>query len=169
MLINFISIFIFSLGPSPPPGSIEKLFDLVETGNDAGLTQLLETYDCLSIVNGDTDVFEKSPLYRASEYDHDNVVQVLLDHGADIETSNWHGYTALHVTSLGGYKFVVQLLLDHGADIEAVNNYGNTPLHISILSSKFDIGIIKTLLDYGADINARNKMSKTLLHIVIQY
>ena len=49
-----------------------------------------------------------------------DVVQLLLDRGADIEATTKSGWTALHFATRYGEKEVVQLLLDRGANIEGV-------------------------------------------------
>jgi ankyrin repeat protein len=50
---------------------------------------------------------------------HLNVVQLLLDHGADIHAQN---DAALRWSVSNGHLDVVHLLLDHGADIHALND-----------------------------------------------
>jgi ankyrin repeat protein len=59
------------------------------------------------------------------------VVQLLLDGGADIQAENNRGYTALHYASERGIVDVVQLLLDRGADMQAENKEGETPLDLA--------------------------------------
>ena len=54
---------------------------MVEAGEAAGLINLLENYDCSSIVDGETNVYGESLLYIASHCGHANVVEILLDHG----------------------------------------------------------------------------------------
>jgi ankyrin repeat protein len=49
-------------------------------------------------------------LKRASEYGHLDVVNVLIDHGADVHASDDY---ALHWASRYGHTDVVKLLLEH--------------------------------------------------------
>ena len=64
---------------------------------------------------------------RASARGAAAVVKLLLDRGADIETRDDDGFTALMWASGNGAAAVVELLLDRGADIEA----GDVPLPIA--------------------------------------
>ena len=60
--------------------------------------------------------------------------QVLLDLGADVNTVNVEGNTAMHGAAYGSFPTVVQLLADHGADIHIwnqKNTQGRTPLFIA--------------------------------------
>jgi ankyrin repeat protein len=67
--------------------------------------------------------------YRSQE-DGVRVAQLLLDHGADVNTRIKDHQTPLHVASYFGNVEIVRLLLDHGADLEAAEcDMGEKPLH----------------------------------------
>ncbi|KAI9442360.1 hypothetical protein H4582DRAFT_1927950 [Lactarius indigo] len=50
----------------------------------------------------------------ALERDHSEVVQQLLERGANIHAKNYHGNTALRVAETRGNQDMVQLLLQYG-------------------------------------------------------
>jgi ankyrin repeat protein len=59
----------------------------------------------------------------ASHNGYLEIVQLLLDYGADIKTANNNkGWTPLYNASKSGYLKIVQLLLDRSADIKAAIN-----------------------------------------------
>jgi ankyrin repeat protein len=57
-----------------------------------------------------------------------DVIEALLDGGADVNAQTKDGYTALHVAAGRTSKEVVELLLDRGADVNARTKNGRTPL-----------------------------------------
>ena len=74
-------------------------------------------------------------------HDYLDVMQLLLDHGADANRRNDTGSTPLHYSShwekegYGPTKGTAEgahLLLKHGADIDAKDNEGRTPLQLAL-------------------------------------
>ena len=59
------------------------------------------------------------------------VVELLLDSGANVNMKNYLGWTALMMASDYGYKEVVKLLIDNNADISKKNSAGKTALTLA--------------------------------------
>lgn len=57
------------------------------------------------------------------------MVEQLIEQGADINAKADNGWTALHYAAKRGYVEVVKYLIEQGADINAKNNAGETPLY----------------------------------------
>eukprot|EP00959_Pyramimonas_sp_CCMP1952_P446615 9351450-Pyramimonas_sp.AAC.3 len=55
------------------------------------------------------------------------MVELLLVVGADVNSRNREGMTALHLAAREGHAKLAQLLIDHGADPSATDNEGCTP------------------------------------------
>ena len=72
------------------------------------------------------------------------IVKSLIGYGADINTKNKYGSTALMLTS--SLK-VAKLLIDNGADTK------NSLTYLTSVNTKWEM--VKLLIDNGADINAR--------------
>jgi ankyrin repeat protein len=84
----------------------------------------------------------------------EQIVQRLLDHGADVNVQNeFLGDAPLEVAAALGHVEVVRRLLAAGANVTIRTEYGSTPLHMAALSERADVAAL--LLDYGADPNAR--------------
>jgi len=64
----------------------------------------------------------------ACQYGHREIVEFLLDRGADLRDRAGTGESALHWAVVGGDVPVIGLLLDHGAPLEELNAYGGTAL-----------------------------------------
>ncbi len=77
-----------------------------------------------------TDEFA-TPLWIACSDGNVAVVQLLLDKGADCESSDEEDWTPLHVACKKGHLEIVELLLAKGADVTATTDDGDTPLALA--------------------------------------
>ncbi|KAJ7610328.1 hypothetical protein B0H17DRAFT_15699 [Mycena rosella] len=102
-----------------------------------------------------------TPLQLSSRSGYIGVVQLLLEHGADIHAS-YNGRTALHLASEFGWTDVVRLLLKHGDNVNATTNEGVTALYYAAENGRHDV--VHLLLEHGADIEARDNSKETVLH-----
>ncbi len=103
-----------------------------------------------------------TPLYIVAARDHEEIVQLLFAHQADVAIKNDEGNTALHIAAALGHKEIVELLLQNGASIDAKNNAGDTALHLAI--KRGHTAVLRVLLQQGADMTALNKADNTPLH-----
>jgi hypothetical protein len=87
-------------------------------------------------------------LMFASEMGHLNVVQLLVDEGADINAKSNNGLTALMIASGIGHREIVQLLIAEGADVNAKKDNGETALMLA--SQKGHREIVQLLIAEGA-------------------
>jgi hypothetical protein len=119
------------------------------------------------LARGDTDVnalsagFFNTALEAASVEGHDEVVQQLLDHGADVNAQGGPYGNALQAASRFGYSETVQKLLDHGADVNARGGFFGTALEAASVEGYDEV--VQKLLDHGADVNAQGGLYGTAL------
>lgn len=105
-------------------------------------------------------------LIHAASHGHKPTVQLVLDHGADIEAkADWGNENALCAAALKGRLDVLELLLDRGANIEAKAGLGRTAL--SAAASRGHLSLVECLLKRGADIEATDHHGATPLMISI--
>jgi ankyrin repeat protein len=95
-----------------------------------------------------------------------DVVQWLLDRGADVDAPDALGFTPLHGATWHALVETARVLLEHGADINTRTEGGDVPLHVAVYRygpyNRLDN--IQLLLDSGADVNARGNAGSTPLH-----
>ncbi|PON28927.1 hypothetical protein TGAM01_v202035 [Trichoderma gamsii] len=99
------------------------------------------------------------------EYPDEEVVEYLLDKGADINMQNKRNETAVHVGFSRGDERIFKLLLERGADVNAgIHEHLGTPLQRACWITKdYTTRFVKMLLDRGADPNNRGGRFGTAL------
>jgi ankyrin repeat protein len=103
-----------------------------------------------------------TPLHLASGKGHIEIVEFLLNHGADTELENIHGQRPLCLAAKFGRYETIKTLLEHGAAVNHKDKHGGTPLHDAAMWSGEKV--INLLISYGADVNARDQYQSTPLH-----
>ena len=96
-----------------------------------------------------------------------SVLEALLNNGADINSLDDNGYTALMYASISSPKEIVNYLLDKGAKANIKNNSLDTALHYLITRDFCDLNLINKMISAGADINAQNNRGETILHNLV--
>jgi ankyrin repeat protein len=105
-------------------------------------------------------------LHKAAENGHAEVVEVLLDAGADVKAEDKWGRTALHEAAEKGDLAGVQNALAAGEDVNAVDNRGKTALHVVAGSCQFSGDIYELLMQF-VDPNIRDNDGKTAMDIMV--
>lgn len=84
-----------------------------------------------------------TPLQLAAKGDNDEMITLLIESGANIETKNDLQQTALHIAASHGSLNALKRLLHHGANSNAIDLDKETPLDLAECKDK--ISIIKYL------------------------
>ena len=105
--------------------------------------------------DGKPITFPPQAILIASYRGDDELVREILAAGADKDTRDSTGATALHIAMLQSNPIVIKLLLDYGFDPNAVAaRNGNTPLHNAVAAN--NEAAVRLLLQYGANKNIKN-------------
>ena len=70
-----------------------------------------------------------TPLHMAAQSGSVDCIELLLQHGANIEAATSDGRTPLHIAAANGQLLAVKCLLEKGARGTATDNKGRLPLH----------------------------------------
>lgn len=133
-----------------------------EIGHFETVKILLENYNT-TIETKDNK--ERTPLFLASKNGNLEIVDYLLEKGADIEARDKEDRTCLMNASKEGRLNIVEFLLEKGANIEEKDKRGNTPLIHA--SRESHLNIIKLLLEKGANPKTVNKAGYNILDIAV--
>lgn len=134
------------------------------TGQTYPASQLPQTsFSCMD-VDSETDSNHDTALTLACAGGHEDLVELLLSRGADIEHRDKKGFTPLILAATAGHEKVVEILLNHGADIEAQSERTkDTPLSLACSGGRYEV--VELLLSRNANREHRNVSDYTPLSL----
>lgn len=100
-------------------------------------------------------VARNGELRRAASQGETERVTQLLEQGADPNSRNRFGSTALHLAARHGHLPVVELLLSHCAATSLRDNHGNTPAVLATWGVHREV--LRTILERAVDLPALEK------------
>lgn len=107
-------------------------------------------------------------LVLAAYWGHFEIMQLLIERGADLESRNrYSGDTALITATRAGYHDIACLLLDKKADLDAINRHGDTALIAAV--ARGHVATAKALIDAGCDLNKKNRNGSTALMLAAEH
>ncbi len=152
------------LQKKPPPEAEETLLhQAVGKGKRSQVKQLLEKGgEGLEALNkkGETCLFRA--VYKGDK----DIVQLLLDYGADPTARPTGAESPLHIACSNDKKSIVKYLVDTGkTDLKEPNTKGESPLYVAVSRRQKDC--IEILLGAGSDPNARPHTKDSMLHLAV--
>ncbi|XP_033224897.1 ankyrin repeat domain-containing protein 17-like isoform X3 [Belonocnema kinseyi] len=120
-------------------------------------------FSCMD-VDSETDSNHDTALTLACAGGHEDLVELLLSRGADIEHRDKKGFTPLILAATAGHQKVVEILLNHGAEIEAQSERTkDTPLSLACSGGRYEV--VELLLTRAANKEHRNVSDYTPLSL----
>ncbi|XP_026684825.1 ankyrin repeat and KH domain-containing protein 1 [Diaphorina citri] len=115
-------------------------------------------------VDSETESNHDTALTLACAGGHEELVELLLSRGADIEHRDKKGFTPLILAATAGHDKVVDILLNHKADMEAQSERTkDTPLSLACSGGRYEV--VELLLTRGANKEHRNVSDYTPLSL----
>lgn len=141
-----------------------SVHDVVAAGDAARVQEML-AQDPDAIER--RDKLGKTPLFFAVTYGREEMVDLLIEQGADVNAQDDTGLTPLHVAAFMSRPACAEKLLNAGARIDTVDVFGDTPLHSAAIHGM--TGMIGFLVRRGADVTAANNKGETPLDLAVKY
>ena len=107
-----------------------------------------------------------SPLMMAVSLKRNNIVQVLIDRGADVDCKV-QGFTPLMFAAQEGFTDIANILIEANADINEKTNDGLSVLMAAVRDGHIEI--IKILLAKGVDVKATTNKGTTALMVAKEF
>lgn len=138
----------------------DKVTNAIESGKKEKVRRLLADKSCEvdALIDG-----RQPALHLAMQEEQTEIVRVLLDFGADINSIGYHGWTPLHIAASIGNLPLTELCLSHGANVHAQTDTAQTALHKACSSR--NVLVVTALLEAGADKEASNERRMRPIHI----
>jgi len=93
--------------------------------------------------------------------DNPELVNVLVEGGAQVNGTTHNGDTPLHYAAFMGYTKSAGMLIERGASMEAKGQNDSTPLHFAAREGRADV--VTLLLERGASVNCKDTDGDTPL------
>ncbi len=140
------------------------LFDACRRGDVADVTKMCELFP--ELIN-EADHRGFTPLIISAYSNQLEIVNILLQHGADVSLADAAGNTAMMGGVFKGYIDIVKTLVQYGANVNQQNGQQATALTFAATFGQIEIA--KFLLEKGAETSIADNRGKTPLdHAVIQ-
>jgi ankyrin repeat protein len=155
-----VKLLLTKLPRTNPPPKTRAFHTAVKNGH-------VETAQFLLARKADVNAkdgleMQRSALHLAAARGLDEMIRLLLDHGADLEAADLRDQTALCCAISAQQEKTVELLLGRGANCSFKNRMGESAVHFAAMTG--NIAIFRHLLNYGAALNARCSHGTALHH-----
>lgn len=92
-------------------------------------------------------------------------LRAIIKAGADVNTKDTCGCTALSYIAARGNTDMAEFLLDAGADVNTTDIFGRTPLHEAVLHGRTETAYL--LVERGANVNAQETGGSSVLEFSV--
>jgi ankyrin repeat protein len=155
---------LLARGADVSGGGLNPLYVAVQRGYVAVAEVLLANKADVNLRSG-TDISGARPIHSAVLSGKTDLIQLLINHGADVNVTDAQGRTALEFAATQNDTNAAKLLLASKAAIETRDKDGNTPLYEAV--DKGNAAMVSLLLDSGATVDDANNKNTTPLLLAV--
>ncbi|TSK20229.1 Inversin [Bagarius yarrelli] len=135
-------------------GSNDVINVMLELKRDLDIN-MADKYGGTGAIVDPLDVMKHTPLFRACEMGHRDVILTLIKGGARVDLVDTDGHSALHWAALGGNAEVCEVLMENGLGPNLQDHAGRTPLQCAAYAGY--INCMALLIQHDADPNIQDK------------
>lgn len=179
LLLAFIAVFTYAWYRQAKKAELAR--EVIAQAYYGDLTAVKNAAEKGAPLSGYTLVFDDperqyaavdfTPLQAAASGGNEDVINFLLDNGADINESTARGWTPLFIAVRDGNLEAAKLLIFRKADLNAKTDLGATALTMALVPRVFSpgerLGLLEYMLKRGADVNAANEGGLTPLFYAV--
>ena len=107
-------------------------------------------------------ITKAKPLHTAAALGFIDIVSLLIEHGASVDSVDELLWTPLHFAASQGQKEIIEALIHSGANVNAVDHCLKTPCMKA--ASRGFLESIQALIEGGADLAAQDRKCRTALY-----
>jgi Ankyrin repeat len=119
----------------PADGDWQQLRSAIETGDLSQLKRILVDSSMIDFV----DQHGVTPLLHAVCHNQRAVVQLLIQHGAEVNAVRSDGFTALLLATFYGHNDILHALVESGANVKVTTRFGTSARTWAIARGFYDI------------------------------
>ncbi|XP_066549225.1 fibronectin type 3 and ankyrin repeat domains 1 protein [Amia ocellicauda] len=152
---NYIYSPVLSVTTTREPMSCRHLHMAVSMGDEEQVMKVLQS----KVVKVDVpDKLGFTPLMVASQKGYLRLVQVLVEHGAEVNLTSGSGKDSLMLACFAGHLDVIECLRKHGATWKARDLGGCTALHTAVDGGH--LAVIRYMINSGCEVDVKGAISK---------
>jgi ankyrin repeat protein len=118
-------------------------------------------------IDGQDNALGVTPLHCAVYQGNDEMVEFLLENGANGDATTANGQTALHIAAQKGHRKCMKLLFAQHVDLHIVDNSGSPSFHAAV-GTATDESTVPLLVKHKVLLNFQNpRNGNTALHLAV--
>jgi len=140
----------------------DPLHDAAHRGRPEVARLLVEGVKQLDISARSEKWNDMTAMDLAAKYGNVNMIEQLLDYGAEVDCVAEDGMQPIHHAAECGEADAVVCLVQKGADVDAKSDYGLTPIHLATCEDNYSA--LEALIAMGGDVNATDNDGHAALY-----